>query len=121
MKRIEVNSITNISLVKVFNSENYNNNFEVVMEKTVGNETILLNGLTDPDFDNNCRGFIRIPIDLIGNSAQGGEYLVRVYCESKTEGMVLVSSLVIEVTFDKIGNVAAGDPIYCNVIKYQPV
>jgi hypothetical protein len=117
MKRIEVNSITNVSLVKTFNTTNYNNNFEIVMEKVVNDDVITITGVTDPDFDIDCRPFVRVPIDLIANEAKGGEYIVRVYCESVTEGMTLVSSLLIDVVSDDIVSVNAGDPIYGNVIK----
>lgn len=119
MKRIEVNSITNISLVRAFNIDNYNNNFTIVMTKVVGDQVITLTGITDPNFNDNCRGFIRVPIDLIGNTADGGEYIVEVYCESIEDGMTLVSSLVIEVVTDEINNIAAGDPIYGNTVKYE--
>jgi len=72
MKRLKVGEVNTLSFVKsiyyVINS------FDVTFEKVVGSETLTLTNLQDLNGLDTCKDFIRLNIDLLSNSLEGGEY-----------------------------------------------
>ena len=82
MKRLKVGSVNTLSFVKsiyyVINS------FDVTFEKVVGSETLTLTGLQDLNALDSCKDFIRLNIDLVSNSLEGGEYYLTLSSGSMT-------------------------------------
>ena len=52
------------------------NSFNVTLEKVVGNESLTITNLVDINSLDICKDFIRINIDLITYSLEGGEYIL---------------------------------------------
>ena len=72
MKRLKVGSVNTISFVK--NIHYVVNSFDIKLEKVVGNETLELTDLQDLGNLDSCKDFIRLNIDLLSNTLEGGEY-----------------------------------------------
>ena len=72
MKRLKVGSVNTISFVK--NIGHVINSFDIEFEKVVGKQTLVLTDLQDLNNLDSCKDFIRLNIDLLSNSLEGGEY-----------------------------------------------
>ena len=72
MKRLRVGEVGTLSFIKhigyVINS------FDVTLEKVVGSGSLTLTDLQDLNNLDTCKDFIRLNIDLVSNSLEGGEY-----------------------------------------------
>lgn len=82
MKRLRTGEVNTLSFIKhisyVFNS------FDILFEKVVGNETLVLSDLQDLNNLDSCKDFIRINIDLLTNTLEGGEYYLTLSNDSMT-------------------------------------
>ena len=74
MKKIKSEIINTISFVKSIDW--VINSFDVRLEKVVGNGNRLFVDLQDLNNLNSCSDFIRLNIDLIDTSLEGGEYFL---------------------------------------------
>ena len=72
MKTLRVGAVNTISFIKHINY--VVNDFDITLEKVVGNGSLTLNGLQDLNSLATCKDFIRLNIDLVANSLEGGEY-----------------------------------------------
>jgi|TARA_R110000744_G_scaffold968_3_gene3578 hypothetical protein len=72
MKRLKSESINTISFVKNLNY--VLNSFDVKLEKVVGSQTLEISDLQDLNNLDSCKDFIRLNIDLLSNTVEGGEY-----------------------------------------------
>jgi hypothetical protein len=72
MKRLRTGSVNTLSFVK--NLDYVVNSFDVLLEKVVGNQTVTITDLQDLNNLSICNDFIRLNIDLVTNSLEGGEY-----------------------------------------------
>lgn len=76
MKRLTAGFINTISFVK--HPLWVINDFDVTLEKVVGTGSLSLTGLQDLNALDTCKDFIRLNIDLLSNSLEGGEYYIEV-------------------------------------------
>jgi hypothetical protein len=72
MKRLKTGAVNTLSFVK--NIGYVVNEFDVTLEKVVGNGTLSLTELQDLNGLDTCKDFIQLNIDLVANSLEGGEY-----------------------------------------------
>lgn len=74
MKKIKSEIINTISFVRSIDF--VINSFDVTLEKVVGNGSQTFVDLQDLNNLNSCSDFIRLNIDLINTSLEGGEYFL---------------------------------------------
>ena len=74
MKRLTTGSVNTLSFVK--HPSWVINDFTIVLKKVVGTSTLTLNNLQDLNNLNSCKDFVRLNIDLLSNTIEGGEYFV---------------------------------------------
>jgi len=72
MKRLKVGSVNTLSFVK--SVQYVINSFDITLEKVVGNQSLDFIDLQDLNNLDSCKDFIRLNIDLVSNSLEGGEY-----------------------------------------------
>lgn len=72
MKRLKTGAVNTLSFVK--NIGYVVNEFDVTLEKVVGNGTLSLTELQDLNGLDTCKDFIQLNIDLVAHSLEGGEY-----------------------------------------------
>ena len=72
MKRLKVGTVNTLSFVRNINY--VVNLFDVTIEKIVGSEVLEIPGLQDLNNLDSCKDFIRLNIDLLSNTLEGGEY-----------------------------------------------
>ena len=109
MKRLRTGSVNTLSFVK--NLEYVVNSFDVLLEKVVGNQTVTITGLQDLDNLSVCNDFIRLNIDLVTNSLDGGEYYLTL-----TNGS---SSLVYLCNVESYTTTQTGTGIYEDTIRFS--
>ena len=109
MKRLRTGSVNTLSFVK--NLEYVVNSFDVLLEKVVGNQTVTITGLQDLNNLSVCNDFIRLNIDLVTNSLEGGEYYLTL-----TNGS---SSLVYLRNVESYTTTQTGTGIYEDTITFS--
>jgi hypothetical protein len=109
MKRLRTGSVNTLSFVK--NLEYVVNSFDVLLEKVVGNQTVTITGLQDLNNLSVCNDFIRLNIDLVTNSLDGGEYYLTL-----TNGS---SSLVYLCNVESYTTTQTGTGIYEDTIRFS--
>jgi putative N-acetylmannosamine-6-phosphate epimerase len=76
MKRLKVGVVNTLSFVKMASFTV--NSFEVTLSKAVGAGSLTITNLTDLNGLDSCKDFIRLNIDLINNTLDGGDYYLTV-------------------------------------------
>ena len=82
MKRLKTGVVNTLSFVKL--SSFTVNSFDVTLDKVVGNGSLTITNLTDLNNLDSCKDFIRINIDLISNTIEGGEYELSITNDGST-------------------------------------
>lgn len=105
MKRLRVGVVNTISFIK----SNYTvNDFQITLDKVVGNATLTLINLTDANGIDPCKDFISINIDLVTNDLPGGEY----YLTLSNEGSdVLYLCNIVDHEYTQTGASIYGDTV----------
>ena len=86
MKRLTAGIVNSISFVK--HPQWVINDFTVTLNKVVGSGSLTLTNLQDLNNLNSCNDFIRLNIDLLSNTLNGGEWYIEV-----TNGPITASYL----------------------------
>lgn len=74
MKRLRKGIVNTLSFVKLNSFQT--NSFTLTLTKVVGDEELVLSGLTDIYSLDTCKDFVTLNVDLLTNSLEGGEYVI---------------------------------------------
>ena len=76
MKRLKAGVVNTLSFVKL--STFTVNSFDITLSKVVGTGSLTITNLLDLNGLDSCKDFIKLNIDLLSNTLEGGEYYLSI-------------------------------------------